>query len=335
MSSRKSEFLFVIVAVFLLLGANSFLTAFASSPFGTTAAVNLSGAKISYPPSIASSGSNVFVAWPQAASGAGIQMYSETISNDGSTLGTITEISSGTNNTNNFQRNAAVGNYVYVTWQYVTASNLDESIMFRASSDSGATWGALQNLSALTGAEVTCAGNTGTGLCAQPTIAATGKYVYVSWTQQARTGSGTNVYLATSSNNGASFGKPIDIGSQKGAHEQEMVAWGSNVAVTYDTGNVYVSVSHNNGATFSAQSLGLGGRAREPHISASGNDVYLVWEGPNSPSTKYEAWVRSSTNDGSTFSGAIDLSVINGGDLGYHKLSQPETVHMSRGVFWL
>jgi hypothetical protein len=151
MSTRKYELLSGTVAIFLLLGANSFIAAFAANSFGTTASVNISAAKISYAPSIASSGSTVYVAWPQAVAGAGIQMFSETISNDGSTPGTKTKISSGTNKTKNYQRNAAVGNYVYVTWQYVTASNLDESIMFRASSDGGSTWGTLQNLSQLAG----------------------------------------------------------------------------------------------------------------------------------------------------------------------------------------
>jgi hypothetical protein len=156
--------------------------------------------------------------------------------------------------------------------------------MFRASSDRGSTWGTLQNLSQLAGSEVTCPGNTATGLCAQPTIVASGSYVYVSWTQQAKTGSGTNVYLAISGNNGVNFGKPFDIGNVNGSHEQEMVAWGSNIAVTYDSENLFVSVSHNNGTTFlHHQSLGVGGRAREPHIAASGNNVYLVWEDPTAP----------------------------------------------------
>ena len=105
--------------------------------------------------------------------------------------------------------------------------------------------------------------------------------MYVSWTQQS--GSSTNVWIAISSNNGASFNKPVDIGNIKSAHEQEMIAWGSNIAVTYDTGNVYVSVSHNNGGTWiKPLPLGFtGGRAREPHITASGSNIYLVWEGPN------------------------------------------------------
>ena len=222
-------------------------------------------------------------------------MYSETIRNNGSTLGTKTEISSGSDNTNNFQRNIAVGNYVYVTWQYVTASNCCESIMFRASPDDGSTWGSLVNISALVGTEVTCPGNVATGLCAQPTIAASGNCVYLSWTQQSITGSGNNVYIITSNNNGASFGKAVDIGPLKGDHEQEMVAWGSNVAVTFDTGNVFVVMSHNHGATWTKpMPLGVGGKAaREPHIAASGSDVYLVWEGDNSTSTKYEAWERT------------------------------------------
>ena len=174
MSSRKYEFLLGTVAIFFLLGANSFLAAFATSSFGTTASINISGSRNSQTPSVVNSGSDVFVAWPQAVSGEGYQMYSDTISNNGSTLGTPTLISSGTNNTNNYQRNIAVGSYVYVTWQYVTSNNLDESIMFRASSNDGSTWGPLQNLSKLAGTEVTCPGNTGTGLCAQPTIAASG-----------------------------------------------------------------------------------------------------------------------------------------------------------------
>src|SRR5579872_806813 len=295
----------------MILAFLSVSTFYSSASASFSSPVNISGAKISYAPSIASSGSTVYVAYPQAAS-PGIQLYSDTIANDGTTLGTPTMLSSGSNNTNNFPRNAAVGNFVYVTWQYVTSSNCCESIMFRASSDAGSTWGPLINISQIARTEVTCAGNTGAGLCAQPTIAAEGNNVYVSWTQQA--GTSTNVWIAVSNNNGVSFKKPIDIGTAKGSHEQEMVAWGSNVAVAFDSGNVFVSVSHDSGATFSKSlALGVGGRAREPHIAASGSDVYLTWEGNNSTSTKYEAWVVASTNNGTNFGPAVDLSVNNGG----------------------
>ena len=209
--------LFVVVVLFILPGFNSLLlapsyaaNASSSTTFGSSASIDISAAKsIAKPPAVANSGDDVYVTYAQATPKEGTQMYFQVITNSGTTIGTKTLISSGIGTeVNDFQRIAAVGSYVYVTWQYVTSNNLDESIMFRASSNDGSTWGPLQNLSKLAGTEVTCPGNTGTGLCAQPTIAASGSYVYVSWTQQGSTKKGDAIYFTTSSNNGGIIQHP-------------------------------------------------------------------------------------------------------------------------------
>ena len=65
-----------------------------------------------------------------------IQVYFQKITNNGANVGAKVLISSGADTrTNDFQRIAATGTDVYITWQYNTASG--ESILFRASADSG------------------------------------------------------------------------------------------------------------------------------------------------------------------------------------------------------
>ena len=109
------------------------------------------------------------------------------------------------------------------------------------------------NLSALVGTEVLISCKT---LCAYPTIAANGSYVYVSWTPPAPSKGGQAIYFTTGFNNGASvsFNTPVDIAplTDKSWHEQEMAAWGNNVVVIWDSGSVSYTVSHDNGGSFSA-----------------------------------------------------------------------------------
>ena len=173
----------VVGALFLLLASLSTFSyqSFASSAntsnsasiatFGSIPSVDTSGAKsIAKPPIITNVGDNVYLSYAQSTPKKGIQIYFQKITNNGATVGSKTLISSGADtNTNEFQRIAATGSFVYITWQYNTVSG--ESILFRASADTGNTWGSIQNLSALAGTEVLASCHT---LCAYPTIAGNG-----------------------------------------------------------------------------------------------------------------------------------------------------------------
>ena len=154
------------------------------------------------------------------------------------------------------------------------------------------------NLSALTGREISLTCKT---LCAYPTIAANGSYVYVSWTQQAPSKGGQAIYFTTSSDNGGSFNNPIDIAplDNQNWHEQEMASWGNNVAVIWDSRSVYYTISHDNGATLGSDqnfSLSSTSSSREPHIAIYGSNVYAVWE--DNSLGKYQAFIKSSTDGG-------------------------------------
>jgi hypothetical protein len=314
----------LITALFLVSGSLALFpfksVAASNVPFGSSASVVISGAKsIAQPPIITNAGDDVYVSYAQATPKAGVQIYFQKITDNGTIVGPKVLISSGADNmTNNFQRIAASGSDVYLTWQYNTV--FGESILFRASTDTGNTWGAIQNLSALTGREVLASCKT---LCAYPTIAVNGTYVYVSWTQQAPSKGGQAIYFTTSNNFGAtgSFNTPVDIAplTNQAWHEQEMAAWGNDVAVFWDSGSVFFTVSHNNGASFTSHtnidqnfSTSSKSKSREPHVSIYGKNVYAVWE--DNSLGKYQAFIKSSINGGDTFGPIVDLSKgTNGG----------------------
>ena len=193
-------------------------------------------------------------------------MFVSASSNNGVTFGTPVSISGNTHADNTFQRMYASGSDVYVTWENGTNTG-GWWILFRASTDKGATWGPLQVLSGFINA-TTCP-----VLCAQPTLTTNGSYVYVTWTDQNKFG-GEDTFFVASNNYGAqgSFGTVMDLGhyDSGSSHEQEIAAWGSNIYISYDdvgqfSGSfletAYVLVSNNNGATWTttrAQQRGCG-----------------------------------------------------------------------------
>src|SRR5579872_738481 len=90
--------------------------------YGTGPVTDISGAlSIAQPPIITNVGDNVYVSYPQATPKEGVQMYFQEVTDNGTTVVPKVLISSGLdNNSNVFQRIAAVGSYVYITWQYDT-----------------------------------------------------------------------------------------------------------------------------------------------------------------------------------------------------------------------
>ena len=239
------------------------------------------------------------------------------------------DISNNNGGQNGQQRMAVVGNNVYVTWEDNTTARNETSILFRANSNYGAqnAWGPILNLTT-TDINQNCS-----LLCGDPTIAANGTWVYISWVEQHNNGSADQgIFFDSSNNNGTSFRGAIDLGpfDASSSHEQEMAAWGNDIYLTWDDthfGNAglsetsYFTVSHNNGATFyggkySFQNLtstetpnpkSTNERSREPHIAAYGGNVYVTWE-DNRLTGNYEAILTTSTNGGNSFGPAQVLS---------------------------
>ncbi|MHB8700002.1 MAG: sialidase family protein [Nitrososphaerales archaeon] len=243
-------------------------------------------------------------------------------SDNGQTYGAAFQLSNNLAGKHTFQRAYASGSDIYVTWEQ-TLSGGTQNILFRASTNGGTRWGTLLTLNSVL-IPSTCP-----FLCAQPTLTATGTDVYVTWTQQnpyqLSLGSGEDAFIRASTNNGASFGAEHYFGNSQytgGSHEPEVAASGSNVYIVWDGARLWFQVSHDNGATWffsntyaaneSAMDLSqnpawsLNGFAinREPHVAASGSNVYVIWESDYGTSVKNgpeKTYLQESTDSGNTW----------------------------------
>jgi len=108
------------------------------------------------------------------------------------------------------------GDNVYVVWQDVSLGN--DEVFFASSSDNGATFGEPVNISSNDGSS------------ASPQIAVSGDNVYVVW--QDDSSGNLDIFLAASSDNGATFGEPVNISSNDGESSNPQI-------ITSSSGNVY------------------------------------------------------------------------------------------------
>jgi len=126
-------------------------------------------------PSVAASGSYVYVAWedhtPVAGSGTQPEIWTRVSSNNGASFGSAIRISTNTYDLT-LASVAASGGYVYVAWQDstpVTGSGSSPEIWMRLSSNGGASFGSAVRISY----------DTSGSFLASAVIA--GGYVYVAW----------------------------------------------------------------------------------------------------------------------------------------------------------
>ena len=196
------------------------------------------------------------------------------------------------------------GQYVYVAW-----SEGSGGILFRASSDGGASW-----VPPLTSPALKLSPHGGKAsfpvMFTQFQSANPGD-VYVAWAQSAKVPTGSKllqVFVASSTNNGQSFITTQLSGNL--THRQEtpaIAASGGDVYVTWHSaapgGSVYVSSSNDNGATWSAPHDAFNpSNAGESEIVASGSNAYLIGDG---------IYFTTSHNGGASWSKVINLYKIS------------------------
>ncbi|MGH9921420.1 MAG: sialidase family protein [Nitrososphaerales archaeon] len=214
-----------------------------------------------------------------------------TASNDyGASFGPVIDLGIG-----GIRQIVVVENYVYV---------VSHSALFRASNDYGASFGPMIHLD----------------IRANQRIAASGSNVYLA------SDCGTLLFI-TSTDNGATFSKPIDLGDHTNnltyaLCDSALVATEDNVYLVWaqwngDTRTVEIVFkgSTNNGESFGPLTkLGtvIGANSHEyPLIAASGNNVYTAWN--SSPDgANLDILFRASSDKGASFGGVINLS-SNGG----------------------
>ena len=194
---------------------------------------------------------------------------------------------------------ASSGNYVYVAW-----TEEAKGVYIRVSNDNGAHWTPPTTQAAT---RLSPKGGTTT----YPVMAVNGSNVYVVWTQTLVSGGNSEIFVAASNNNGASFNttaKTVDLTAAQAGIISDIpsaAAYGSNVYIiwheltTSGFQSVWTIASTNAGVSWNSLSMqqldvGKTGQATEPQISAWGNDVYASWD-------RGGAWFGVSTNNGLTW----------------------------------
>lgn len=159
---------------------------------------------------------------------------------------------------------------VYAVWMDNTSGNYD--IFFTKSSDGGKTFSKpvdVSNLKADSG---------------YPQLAVWKNNVYVTWTQT-MTGINYDVFFAKSSNNGDSFGKPINLSNNHGPSGWPKIASDGNVYVSWVDStpgkfDVFITKSTDGGSTFENYT-NLSNSKKESYeneMALSNNTVYMIWQ---------------------------------------------------------
>ncbi len=256
-------------------------------------------------PSMVTTGSNVYAVWYDNASENFEIMFSRS-TDSGTTFSTPVNLSNdGTDSTIPFV--AAVGSDVYVVWEDVTSFFTDREILMRKSTDNGATFGSVVNIS------------NDSALSTVPHMVASGTNVYVTW--QSGPFGEADVFFSRSTDNGATFSAPVNISGNLGTSELPVVsasgtdvflAWSDNTSGNFE---ILFSRSTDNGANFSSpvNLSNNSGASDWPWVSSTGSDVYVAWM--DNTSGNFEILFSRSTDNGANFSSPVNLSNNSGNSI--------------------
>lgn len=225
-------------------------------------------------------------------------------------LSSFVVIMAGVNNADAQEANpsevgVASGSNRFVVWSDSTPGNYE--ILFRRSTDNGATWQATKNLS-----------NT-PGPSDNPRIAVSGSHIYVVWIQRNSALELPNVFFRHSADNGATWGPKLNISLSGDVYFPglgfslfRVAVSGSYVYVTWsgNDGEIYLRRSTDNGATWKPI-LNISnnpGPSTYHELAASGSNVYVVWFQESADGTLSDAFFRRSTDNGATWQFKVNLS---------------------------
>lgn len=283
--------------------------------FGPT--INLSNDPINSDtnPRIAASGANVYAVWQNFRTGQSVFLRAS--HDSGVTFGKKINISNGsgtflqlTNTDLWLPQVLTSGKNVYVAWAESLPGKLPD-IYFRASHDSGVTFGPRVNISH------------DSAVSREPYMAIYASNVFIAWASFG-IGKKIDVFFRASHNGGASFLPIKDLSADSGDSREPILAtaskdnlyiiWRDDTTRNYE---IYFRASHDNGTTFApVKNLSKNpGVSREAAVTASGSNVYALWR-DNTPGN-YDVFFRASHDGGRTFAGIVDLS----GRSGIRKLS--------------
>jgi len=206
---------------------------------------------------------------------------------------------------------SATGSNVYVVW--VKDDLTDLSLLMKASTDSGSSFGSAVTLSAPPTGE----------FISLPKIVSSGSKMYAAWEEDDESFGDPQIFFTNTTNNGSTtFTKEDLSASTDSSFLPNIAVSGSNVYVVWEEresadAEIFFMNSTDDGATFdSGGPFDLSSDAsnsRIPQINASGNNVHVVWYGDTGSSTSTIS-IRSSTNGASSFNTVkvLDNTLANG-----------------------
>ena len=158
---------------------------------------------------------------------------------------------------------------------------------------------------------------------ADPQIAVSGKNVYVVWTEAITGGSpstggrNSDIFFSESTDNGASFSKPVGLTNYKPGIKQEpkIAMSGKNLYIIWSdyslgAAEIFFTRSTDNGISFSSP-LALGtsfGAVGETRLGAYASNVYVMWIGSANGVNAGAVLFKASTDSGNTFGNTTSLS---------------------------
>src|SRR5215204_1853133 len=222
----------------------------------------------SFGPDIFSNGKNVYVVWTDTISGSSNDILFTSSKDNGQTFNTSINLSNN-NGSSTIPQLSSSGTNVYVTWMDTSLGNIE--IFSAFSIDNGQTFNTSINLS------------NSPGLSQLPQISSSGDNVYVVW--QDKTPGIYDIFLASSNDNGQTFGSTINLSNNTGYSEHpQITSSGNNVYVVWSDntpGNNDILMRGNGGGVTFGSTINISnntGRSQFPHISSIGKDLHVVWQ---------------------------------------------------------
>ena len=244
--------------------------------FRTTENISVNSTALSSRPQIFAVGSNVYLAWTEAAAGNN-EIFFRHSNDNGVSFGggrPISKTPSVDGEYALFPRITSIGSNVYVVWQDKVSENYE--IFLRESNDGGGRFSGIKNLS-----------RNNTGDSVSPSIASLGNNVYVVWTDY--NPGKSEVFLRASNDYASTFGGIKNISWSNGDSYDPKIALGgdSSVYVSWEdssfrefTFDLIFRASDNSVDTFQNKvNVGryVGEIADHSQIAGNGNNVFVVW----------------------------------------------------------
>ncbi|MCP3137320.1 sialidase family protein [Pyxidicoccus xibeiensis] len=173
---------------------------------------------------LAARGDDVYVVWNDFGSNDGSDIFFRRSTDAGITFEPIQRLITSDGNSRE-QKLAVQGNAVYVVWEECDYGEGGCEVLLRRSPDAGATFGAVVNVS-----------NT-PGDSRDPQLVVRDSRVFVAWHDQAPDSMGPEVFLALSTNGGATFGPAVRVThTEVQALDVRLVAAGTGVRLVWTEG---------------------------------------------------------------------------------------------------